>query len=130
MQAITFTYCLHVPAALGQDNSPWRMPLCSFLLFLHVALSCSALSQIPQKLDFHPPWHHSTPQGKHIKAVSRTCTSPFTKRSPCPLTHPASPQQQLHHMHVSFQYEMEKPAAKATAVTADLGISRKGSGED
>lgn len=92
---------------------------------------------MPKKPGFHPPQQHSSPEGK----TSKLSVLPFTEKSPCPLTHSPSTDEQLHHMHVSLQDEMEKPAAKATAATADFshwfkkkkkkkGSEGKGRGED
>lgn len=90
--------------------------LCSFLMFFCIPLSCTALRQMPKKPGFHPPWQHSSPEGN----TSKPSVLPLTEKSPCPLTHSPSTDEQLHHMRVSLQDEMEKPAAKATAATADF----------
>lgn len=99
--------------------------LCSFLMFFCIPLSCTALRQMPKKPGFHPPWQHSSPEGN----TSKLSALPLTEKPPCPLTHSPSTDEQLHHMRISLQDEMEKPAAKATAATADFShwFKKKGS---
>ena len=82
---------------------------------------------MPKKPGFHPPWQHSTPQGNTSKLSVPHAHHHLLRN--CPVLSPTHPStdEQLYHVHVSLQYEIEKAAAKATAATADLAIGKKGS---
>lgn len=81
-----------------KDNGPQRMPLCSFLLFFCIPLSCFAFSQMPKISGFHPPWQHSTPQG-NTSELSVLHTHHHLLRN-CPVLSPTHPStdKQPHHM--------------------------------
>lgn len=55
--------------------------------------------------------------------TSELSVPPFAEKNHPVLspTHPST-DEQLHHMHVSLQDKMEKPAAEAAAATADLAF--------
>lgn len=122
MCRLLFTYHLHVPAALGtrQHSTENALSSCSFTQPWAAVLS--AKCQKKNRLSFFMASLYPT---RKQKAVSPTCTSPFTKKSPCPLTHPPLRQATSPNAY-QLSVGMEKPAAKATAATAGLTISRKG----
>lgn len=80
-------------------------------------LYCS--HQIPKKPGFHSPEQNSSQRETH-----QSCQSHHLLKKNHPVLSPTHPStdEQLHHMHVSLQDKMEKPAAEAAAATADLAF--------
>lgn len=99
------------------------LPSCSFAYPWAALLS--AKCQRNQAFILHGSTLH--PQGNTSKLSAPHTHHHLLRNHPVfSPTHPST-DEQLHHKHVSLHYDMEKPAATATAATADLAIGTKGS---